>query len=119
MDPLTLPLRTEPAARSALLDLAPDPLLAWLAARAQPPLRARQLRRWVVAGRATSFEQMTDLPRGLRTELAAELVPLGTRVQRDLTSSDGTHKLLVGLRDGQVVECVLMQEADRRTVCVS
>jgi 23S rRNA (adenine2503-C2)-methyltransferase len=119
MDPLTLPLRTEPAACRALLDLTPDELLAWLAARGQPPLRARQLRRWVVAGRATSFEQMTDLPRGLRAELAAELVPLGTRVQRDLTSSDGTHKLLVGLRDGQVVECVLMQEANRRTVCVS
>ena len=56
MDPLTLPLRTEPSACRALLDLAPDDLLAWLAARGQPPLRARQLRRWVVAGRATSFE---------------------------------------------------------------
>ncbi|HEX5270639.1 MAG TPA: 23S rRNA (adenine(2503)-C(2))-methyltransferase RlmN, partial [Gemmataceae bacterium] len=102
-----------------LLELSNEELLAWLGERGQPPLRARQLRRWVVAGRAESFDRMSDLPLSLRAELAASFVPLGTRVARHLESADGTHKLLLRLRDGQLIECVLIQENDRRTACIS
>ncbi len=107
------------AARPGLLELSHEELLAWLRERGQPPLRARQLRRWVVAGRAESFEQMTDLPLGLRRDLADAFVPLGTQIARHLESADGTHKLLLRLRDGQLIECVLIQENDRRTACIS
>jgi 23S rRNA (adenine2503-C2)-methyltransferase len=62
---------------------------------------------------------MTDLPRPLRPELAASFVPLGTEVARHLTAADDTHKLLLRLQDGRLIECVLIQEADRRTACVS
>jgi 23S rRNA (adenine2503-C2)-methyltransferase len=103
----------------ALLDLSRDELLAWLQARGEPPMRARQVRRWLVAGRAETFEQMTDLPLSLRGVLAEEFVPLGTSVARHLAAADGTHKLLLRLHDGQLIECVLLQEADRRTVCIS
>jgi 23S rRNA (adenine2503-C2)-methyltransferase len=91
----------------------------WLQAHGQPPLRARQIRRWLLVGRATAFEQMSDLPKALRQELAAAFRPLGSEITRHLNSSDGTHKLLLRLHDGQMIECVLMQEADRRTVCIS
>lgn len=77
------------------------------------------MHRWLFAARTTSFEQMTDLPHGLRNELAHSFHPLGTTVVRHLKSSDGTEKLLLRLVDEHVVECVLMREADRRTVCVS
>ena len=107
------------APRRGLLELSSGELLAWLRDRGQPPLRARQLRRWLVAGRATSFDGMTDLPLGLRQELAAEFTPLASAIDRHLVSCDGTHKLLLRLGDGQVVECVLLKEADRHTVCVS
>jgi 23S rRNA (adenine2503-C2)-methyltransferase len=102
-----------------LLELSREELLAWLKAHGQPPLRARQLHRWIVAGRAESFEQMTDLPRALREELAREFVPLGTRVARQLQAADGTHKLLLRLHDDQMIECVLLQEAGRHTACIS
>ena len=115
----SLPLVTSSAARRGLLELSREELLAWLQAHGQPPLRARQLRRWVVVGRATSFDQMTDLPRGLRERLAAEFSPFATTVDRRLSSSDGTQKLLVRLHDGHLVECVLLPERDRRTVCIS
>jgi 23S rRNA (adenine2503-C2)-methyltransferase len=62
---------------------------------------------------------MTDLPANLRAELAREFTPLGTRIERSFVSADGTHKLLLRLSDGNLVECVLLQETDRRTVCVS
>jgi 23S rRNA (adenine2503-C2)-methyltransferase len=119
MEMVTLSPRPAAPTPRALLGLTHDELLAWLREQGQPAMRAKQLRRWVVAGRATSFEQMTDLPRALRDRLADEFTPLGTAIDRHLTSCDGTHKLLLRLHDGQVIECVLLREADRRTVCVS
>jgi 23S rRNA (adenine2503-C2)-methyltransferase len=113
-----VPLQVHPA-RRGLLRVSDEELKGWLREHNQPQMRARQLRRWLFAGRATSFEQMTDVPRRLREELARDFTPLGAVVERHLVSSDGTHKLLLRLEDGQVVECVLLQEADRRTVCVS
>ena len=62
---------------------------------------------------------MTDLPLSLRRELAAAFVPLGSEIARHQESADGTHKLLLRLHDGQLVECVLIQENDRRTACIS
>jgi 23S rRNA (adenine2503-C2)-methyltransferase len=114
-----LPLEVSAAATRGLLDVARDELLAWLRERGQPPMRARQLDRWVIAGRATDFGQMTDLPRALRDELAAAFTPLSSTVERHLISCDGTNKLLLRLADGNVVETVLLQEENRRTVCVS
>ena len=110
MDRTALPLTVGAAPLPGLLGLSHDELLAWLRERGQPPLRARQLRRWVVAGRAESFDQMTDLPLALRRDLAAGFVPLETQVARHLVSADGTHKLLLRLHDGQLIECVLIQE---------
>jgi 23S rRNA (adenine2503-C2)-methyltransferase len=103
----------------AVLDVPRDDFLAWLRAHGQPPMRARQVRRWLVAGRAETFAQMTDLPRSLRQALAEEYLPLGTQVARHLSARDGTHKLLLRLHDGQLIECVLLQEDGRRTVCIS
>jgi 23S rRNA (adenine2503-C2)-methyltransferase len=103
----------------ALLDIATDDLLAWLQARGQTSMRARQVRRWLLVGRAETFEQMTDLPRDLRIALTAEFVPFGTRIARHLVAHDGTHKLLLRLQDDELIECVLIQEADRHTACIS
>src|SRR5262249_27810575 len=95
-------------------------LHAWLESHGQPGrMRDRQLRRWLLQGRAESFDQMTDLPRALREHLAAEFVPLGTRVERHQAAHDQTHKLLLHLTDDQLIECVLIQEDDRHTACIS
>jgi 23S rRNA (adenine2503-C2)-methyltransferase len=105
--------------RRGLLEVPSEELAAWLVAHQEPPLRARQLRRWLVVGRAESFERMTDLPRNLRRALAADFEPLSTQIAHHTKSSDGTHKLLLRLADGQSIECVLIQEDKRRTACIS
>jgi 23S rRNA (adenine2503-C2)-methyltransferase len=118
----TLPLAAVPLntdRKPALLDLSPDELRRWLAERGQPPLRAKQVRRWVLAGRAESFGEMTDLPKELRPQLAEAFELFGTRVERHLVSSDDTHKLLLRTHDGHFIECVLIQEDGRHTACVS
>jgi 23S rRNA (adenine2503-C2)-methyltransferase len=107
-----------PAAR-AILDADPAALTGWLAARGQTQMRAKQIRRWLIAGRAESFAEMTDLPATLRTNLVADWAPFGTTIERHLQSLDGTQKLLLRLHDGRMIECVLIPEMDRRTACVS
>ena len=68
-----LNVETQAMPKRALLDLPREELLAWLQQHGQPPMRARQIRRWMLIGRAESFEQMTDLPLNLRQALAAGL----------------------------------------------
>ncbi len=87
--------------RPGLLDIADQDLVAWLAERGEKPMRARQLRRWLLVAGAESFDAMTDVPKRLRQELAEEFVPLSTEVVKHLQASDGTHKLLLRLRDGK------------------
>jgi 23S rRNA (adenine2503-C2)-methyltransferase len=118
-----LPVVPPPAAREerarGILELTQDELRAWLHERGQPPLRGRQIRHWLVAAGVESFEQMTDLPKALRQELAETFVPLASRVERHLKAADDTHKLLLALPDGGRIECVLIQDQGRRTACIS
>ncbi len=103
-----------------LLDLGIDDLTAWLEQRGYPKYRARQIRKWAVDAPAAGFEGMSDLPRTLRGELA-EAFTLWTMTEADRQEADdGTQKLLLGVHDGDRIECVLLRD-DRghRTVCIS
>jgi 23S rRNA (adenine2503-C2)-methyltransferase len=114
-----LPLIADPEAPRGVLDVPADELRAWLEERGAKPLRARQVRRWLLAGGAESFDSMSDVPKALREQLAESFAPLVSRVVRHLQADDGTHKLLLKLADGNLIECVLIQEANRRTACIS
>jgi 23S rRNA (adenine2503-C2)-methyltransferase len=103
----------------ALLDRSFQELKTWFQEHGEPAMRARQVQRWILSAGAESFEQMTDLPKALRQELASSMVPLGTQVARHLQASDQTHKLLLKLHDDRLIECVLIQEDNRRTACIS
>ena len=105
--------------KPALLDQTVEELRAWCAAHDQPPMRVRQVLRWVYEARATSFEEMSDLPKKFRQELAESFEIFGTRVDLHLESRDQTHKLLLRTRDGHAIETVLIQEDGRHTCCVS
>ncbi len=103
----------------ALLDEPHEELFAWLKERSAPRFHGRQVLRWVFDRRADSFAMMTDLPLALREALQADWAVFTTSVALHHVSDDGTEKLLLDCRDGKRIECVLMAEADRRTVCVS
>jgi 23S rRNA (adenine2503-C2)-methyltransferase len=102
-----------------LLDHTTEDLAAWFVERASPRYHARQVMRWVFDRRAEGFASMSDLPKRLREALEAEWTVFTSRVAAHSVSPDGTDKLLLEMADGRRVECVLMAEADRRTVCLS
>jgi 23S rRNA (adenine2503-C2)-methyltransferase len=108
-----------PAKLPGMLETPAEDLRVWLAERGQPAMRVRQLRSWLLAKRAETFEQMSDLPKQMRIELAEAFQPLATKIERHLKASDDTHKLLLRLSDGGLIECVLIQEPPRRTACIS
>ena len=117
---LPLPQFTGPDADlPGLLEISDDALRGWLSERGEKPLRARQLRHWLLGAGAQSFDAMTDLPRTLRQQLTESFVPLSSRVAKHLRASDDTHKLLLELRDRKLIECVLIQDEGRRTACIS
>ena len=104
-----------------------DELQTKLRGLAQPSYRARQIMDWLYKKRAGGFEEMSDLPRALRAQLA-ENFPIGKLgVVRVLGSCDTTRKFLFRLDDGNLIESVLIsaspalygQKSDRRTACVS
>ncbi|MFO0034940.1 MAG: 23S rRNA (adenine(2503)-C(2))-methyltransferase RlmN [Planctomycetota bacterium] len=91
----------------------------WLAAQGLPKFRAAQIQRWLLQSRAQSFAEMSDLPAPLRQQLDRDFQLWTTTILRHQQSEDGTEKLLLRLSDGGVIECVLLRDGPRRTICVS
>jgi 23S rRNA (adenine2503-C2)-methyltransferase len=91
----------------------------WLATRGQPRFRRAQIQHWLFAGRVQTFGEMTDLPQPLRDQLAQEFSLWTMRVVTHRENADGTEKLLLELADRQQIECVLLRDGSRRTICIS
>ena len=62
---------------------------------------------------------MTNLPKALRANLADGMRLWTTDVVRHTRADDGTEKLLLQLADGGQIECVLLRDRVRRTICIS
>jgi 23S rRNA (adenine2503-C2)-methyltransferase len=108
-----------PAPGLNLLDLDRAGVEALFREKGWKAFHGRNLLKWVHKHGVTRFEDMTDLPKALRAELAdlAELrLPESVYEQ---PSGDGTRKWLLQLADGQRIETVLIPDGHRTTVCVS
>ena len=110
----------------AISEVDLETLAAWLAARGEPAYRARQILGAVHRPTAASFDDLTDLPRQLRADLAASFRFSAIDVSHELTADAGqTAKAVHQLHDRQRIESVLMQypatprSARRTTICIS
>jgi 23S rRNA (adenine2503-C2)-methyltransferase len=102
-----------------LLDSLNVSLSQWAAERNVPKYRIAQVGKWLFEKRAGDWDQMTDLPKALRTELAERFRLWSAKVAKHTQSEDGTEKLLLTLADGGQIECVLLRDTHRRTICIS
>jgi 23S rRNA (adenine2503-C2)-methyltransferase len=87
----------------------------------QPRYRAGQIYRWVFQRGARNLEEMTDLPKRLRADLAEQGYSIGrVELGRVAESVDGTRKLSIRLDDGAAVETVLIPMGENQfTQCLS
>src|SRR5262245_16667920 len=103
-----------------LFDETGGGLERWLEQAGEPKYRARQILAWAALRRAESFDQMTDLSKALRAKLASAWRVFSTTPVRIATDPhSGAEKALLRLSDDRSIECVLLLEDDRRTVCMS
>jgi len=96
-----------------------DELSNHIIALGEKPYRARQVYHWITAKAAQSFDEMTDLPKGLRAKLSEVFSLELPEVIEIQTAQDGTTKFALLLKNGEVIEMVLIPERDHFTLCVS
>jgi len=105
-------LNLDPAAAlSAVRDFA--------VARGERAFRGGQVVRHLWHSPVASFDEMTDVPKSLRSVLAEQFDIPRLEIASRQTSADGTEKFLFRLHDGQHIETVAIPDGDRLTFCVS
>lgn len=117
-------LQLRPARRGKppahLADLTMDERTEAVKEMGLPGFRAKQLSVHYFEHFTTDPEQMTDLPKDRREELAARFFPtLLELVSMQSADHGATQKMLWRLFDGSLVESVLMRYPDRVTLCIS
>lgn len=110
----------------SLYDLSLTELEAHVEALGAPKYRARQVWEWAYRHLAGSYDEMVNVPAGLRRQLGEALPFPALTVVTELAAEDGlTRKRLIRLHDGKLIETVLMlydprsDSRGRATVCVS
>ena len=109
-------------------DLTLEELCGYL----KPAFRAKQLTQWVYQRYESDMEQITVLPKALRSELADRFDFDRVQIAEKSVSRDGSEKYLLRLADGHTIEAVLLlmrpEELDeegeivheaRHTLCLS
>ena len=97
-----------------------DALQQLLLDMGQPKYRAGQIFSWLHGKMVRSFAEMSNLPAGLREELAGkcDIVNI-TKKKVETSALDGTKKYLFELEDGNLIESVMMRYKHGNSVCVS
>lgn len=85
----------------------------------EKPFRATQMYEWLWKKSARSYDEMTNLPRAIRTLLSENFSFPVVTIASSQTSKDGTIKNIFKLSDGNIIEGVLIPAQGRITACVS
>jgi 23S rRNA (adenine2503-C2)-methyltransferase len=110
----------------AISEVEPEVLAAWLAARGEPAYRVAQVLGGAHRPTARSLDDLTDLPRVLRSAVSSAF-RFSTIAGSHVLVADGgqTAKAVHELADGQRIESVLMRYPTRgagigrTTICIS
>ena len=103
--------------KKLLSDYTEEEIIALCAEMNLPKFRANQLFKWVSTG--VDFSEMTNIPKEIRNRFEADFLPKGVFFEKTYKSTDGTVKFLFRLRDGNLIEGVLMAYKHGHTLCVS
>ncbi|MEK6659777.1 MAG: 23S rRNA (adenine(2503)-C(2))-methyltransferase RlmN [Campylobacterota bacterium] len=98
----------------------------------KPSFRVKQIFGWLYHNYAQSFDEMKNIPKALKDELAEKFIVNPLKIIKKEESSDGTIKYLFELQDGKTVEAVWLKmkeeitdeegnitQESKYTICVS
>ncbi|WP_438995873.1 23S rRNA (adenine(2503)-C(2))-methyltransferase RlmN [Candidatus Puniceispirillum sp.] len=115
----TVPPVSDADQRINLLGLSQVVLEAQIVAAGLPKFRAKQIWRWVWRHGLTNFDEMSDLGKPVREQLATMYKADRPAVSQRLNSKDGTIKWLLRFPDGNEAEAVYIPDKTRGTLCIS
>jgi len=105
--------------KTDLKNFSQTQLIEYVESLGQPPFRGKQIMGWLYRAGITEFSQMTDLAKVFRQVLEEKCCfshfndPIIERAE------DGCIKFGFHLKDGDIIESVLIPEPDRNTLCIS
>ena len=102
-----------------LLDYTSEDLKVFFLERGEKPFRATQIIKWIHQHGVNNFDEMSNVSKALREELASIAEIRAPEIAIDDKSKDGTHKWLLRLDDGNCIEAVFIPEDGRGTLCIS
>ena len=84
-----------------------------------PKFRANQVCEWIWKHYQMNFDEMTNIPLKERKILNQHFISHPIKIIKETTSKDGTIKFLFQLKEGGVIEGVLIPQLNRLTACIS
>lgn len=105
--------------KTDLKNLTLAALEQFLQGQGKERFRALQVFKWIYQQDAHAFEEMTNISKALRQELAETAFISNLEPEAVEQGSDGTRKYLFTLGDGHAVESVLIPIEGRNTLCIS
>ena len=103
----------------SIYNLSEDDFKLYLNNLGEKPFRAKQIMEWVYRHKIESFDEMTNVKKTfieqLKKDFSLELLEVVTHQ----ISSDGTQKFLFRLKDGNLIESVLMNNEYGYSICVT
>ena len=81
--------------------------------------RATQVFEWLYRNRINSFDEMTNISKNVISHLKENFELEQLEIVTKQISSDGTTKYLFKLKDGKLIETVLMRHNYGNSICVT
>jgi 23S rRNA (adenine2503-C2)-methyltransferase len=100
-------------------DLTLEQWQDWIKENGESSFRAGQIFDWLYVKRVLSFEEMSNLPKGLRDKLADQFEFVTLSEIAKYESKDGTVKFLFELSDKNAIETVIMKHSYGNSICVT
>ncbi|NOU94673.1 23S rRNA (adenine(2503)-C(2))-methyltransferase RlmN [Paenibacillus sp. LMG 31456] len=105
--------------KDSIYGLTLDQLTAWLMEYGHKKFRALQVWDWLYRKRVTDFSEMIDVNKECIQLLADHFAIQTLNEHLKQESADGTIKFLFNLKDGNLIETVLMRHKYGLSVCVT
>jgi len=81
----------------------------------KPAFRVKQIYGWLYHQYASSYEDMKNIPKAMKEELAEKYLVNPLKIVNKEESKDGTIKYLLELQDGKTMEAVWLKMKDKQT----
>lgn len=102
-----------------IYDYSLEDLQIWMKDNGEGAFRAKQIFTWLYKG-IESFQDMKNIPNTLKEKLDNDFeILLPKPVEIYESKLDGTKKMLLAMKDGNLIESVLMKYKHGNSICIS